>query len=46
MSWPPDPEEVRKHDEKAYKERKGQKYNTPPPKPPKKSDPPPKKTKK
>lgn len=32
--WPPDPEEVRKHDEKAHQQRKGQKYNTPPPAPP------------
>lgn len=31
MSWPPDPAEVHKHDEKAHKEREGQKYNTPPP---------------
>lgn len=31
MSWPPDPDKVREHDEKAHKEREGQKYNTPPP---------------
>lgn len=34
MSWPPDADEVRKHDEQAHKDREGQRYNTPPPPPP------------
>lgn len=32
MSWPPDPDKVREHDERAHKDREGQKYNPPPPK--------------
>lgn len=31
MSWPPDPDEVRRHDKRAYKQRQGQAYNGKPP---------------
>lgn len=31
MSWPPDPDKVREHDEQAHKDREGQRYNEPPP---------------
>ena len=34
MAWPPDPDEVRKHEEQAHVQRRGQRYNTPPPPPP------------
>lgn len=30
-NWPPDPDEVRRHDEQAHKDREGQPYNEPPP---------------
>ena len=33
MSWPPDPDKVREHDEQAHKDREGQRYNEPPPAP-------------